>query len=175
MRTFDMPEAYITNYLHMRANSRTFAGPYPIMQPSGDRYTLFFNSMCNAAVTGASLNCPVNTPAAVCGDDSIVAGSWSYQKYFKPTQWSIKPKREQGPTGTFCGLLFGQRKLTVSLAGLTYRCRIGLQRGEASLDYWRSAHEMLALTSAEDFEYSEIHQIFDAARSLLHSKIPASY
>lgn len=148
--------------------SRTFAGPYPIMQPSGDRYTLFLNSMRNVAVTGASLAFPPGTPIAICGDDSIVQGAHSPERDFRPGQWSIRPKRHVSLTGVFCGWRFGGPRLVTDLEALTYRARIAVQRGESSPDYWRSLIEQLAYTEGDSWDYSAVSALIRFAIKTYH-------
>jgi hypothetical protein len=154
------PAFYIERYVHQRCHSRTFVGPYPIMQPSGDRWTLFLNSMRNIGVIQATFNSDPDTPIAVCGDDAVLCGIWEKNWWFRPHLWRIQPKTFRGPTAAFCGWSFGGRKLYVDLRSLTYRARIGLQRGEASLDFWRSSVDMLRLTAGESWDYSELASIY---------------
>jgi hypothetical protein len=167
METLSFPQRYQDEYKNARVNSRTFIGPYPIMQPSGDRYTLFLNSMRNAAITGASLDMPVNTPLAICGDDSAVCGIFPATKHFRPQDWRIKPKTYRGRTASFCGWTFGKANLYCDLKSLTYRARIGLQRGESSPDFWRSAVDMLPLTNGDPSDYSELQIIFNSVSEKL--------
>jgi len=172
MRHFSFPEWYVEQVGHHRAQSRTFLGPYPIMQPSGDRYTLLLNSMRNLALTGASLDFAPGTPIAVCGDDSAVCGQHATPRTFQSHLWRMQPKRSVSDVAEFCGWSFGAHELTVSLPALTHRARIGLQRGLASPDYWRSVLELYDLTCGEPWDYSELRGLFDDVRRHLWRGMP---
>jgi hypothetical protein len=167
MEHFGFPPGYVARYRRERYLSRTFVGPYPIMQPSGDRYTLLLNSMRNLALCGASLDFLPGTPIAVCGDDSVVCGAFKKPRYFQPRAWRMTPKLSVSPVATFCGWSIGSTGFHISLESLTYRARIGLQRGIALPDFWRSVCEMVPLTHGSEWEYSALKLVLDtAARDL---------
>nr|AQM49922.1 replicase [Agaricus bisporus virus 7] len=167
MRSLSLPESYVQMYINRKVNSRTRVGPYPIMQPSGDRYTYFLNSMRNAAVIGASLSFKRGTAIAVGGDDSIICGRHGSQRSFNPRQWKISPKLERGKVLPFCGWSFGSRELSLSLPELAYRIHIGVQRGVRDKDYWRSMCELLREAGDDELQLSEVRTKLAAVQRYL--------
>nr|AQM49933.1 replicase [Agaricus bisporus virus 9] len=138
MEHLGLPESYINKYMNRKLNSRSYLGPHRAMQFSGDRYTWLFNTARNAAITGASLNCPVGTVAAFSGDDSVVLGEWNKPAHFRPSEWLMHPKPEVVQNPLFCGHLFGGPRLAVSADVVLARAKIGIRNGRRDAGYWDS-------------------------------------
>lgn len=112
-------------------------------QESGDRWTWILNTLRNAALTGASLDCPQHTPICVSGDDSVTLGAWRRTSGFVPSNWLMVPKREEGTTMEFCGLVFGGPDVSFDPAVIHWRSRYGLQQGRNDPDYWLSIKQAI--------------------------------
>ncbi|QKN22647.1 RNA-dependent RNA polymerase [Erysiphe necator associated deltaflexivirus 2] len=143
------PEEYIDRFREDRYTTHSFLGTHMPRQESGDRWTWLLNTARNAALTGASLDCPVGTPVCVSGDDSVVLGAWRRPSSFHPTQWLMQPKREEGSSLEFCGLLFGGPDISYDPSVVHWRARFGLQQGRADVDYWRSIRDAIKETAAK--------------------------
>jgi len=129
-------------------------GPHKPKQESGDRYTWIVNSLVNAAITGASLNCPAQTPCGFSGDDSIVCGNWRKAMHFEPHEWLMKPKPEYGDRLTFCGMQFGGVDVYFDTTVIMHRAQNGIALGRSDPDYWRSIQDSIreAGSKAPDYD-----------------------
>jgi hypothetical protein len=132
-----VPAEYIDRYLQAKFNTRSYLGPALPMQFSGDRWTWLFNTLRNAALTGASLNCKAGTPAMFSGDDSLVFGHFIYNRGFVPSDWLMTPKTERGFSLDFCGFTAGDT-LYVSPHVLLARARIAIRDGKNDPSFWDS-------------------------------------
>jgi hypothetical protein len=141
------PREYIDLVRWERYNTRSHLGWHLPRQESGDRWTWILNTARNAALTGASLDCPRSTPVCVSGDDSVTLGAWRKTSGFNPNEWLMKPKREEGTMMEFCGLIFGGPDVSFDPAVVHWRSRFGLQQGRNDPDYWRSIRDSIAETS----------------------------
>jgi hypothetical protein len=137
------PVDYIEKFRFDRLNTRSHLGWHMPKQESGDRYTFILNTLRNAALTGASLDCPARTPIAVAGDDSVVLGAWRQPTNFNPRAWLMTPKREEARFTEFCGMLFGDADVSLDPVVLRWRAAFGMQMGRSDSDYWRSISDAL--------------------------------
>jgi hypothetical protein len=137
------PESEIELYRYHRYNTYSHLGNHLPRQESGDRWTWLLNSLRNAALTGAALDCPVSTPATFSGDDGNVLGDWRTTTGFSPHDWLMKPKVERGTKLEFCGLVFGGPDISYDDAVVHWRSRFGLQQGRNDVDYWRSIRDAI--------------------------------
>jgi len=167
------PSGFIKSYRHRRCNSRTFRGAYPIMQPSGDRFTLLANTYRNAALTAASLDVTPDTAACFLGDDSVVNGSWKKARGFHPAHWPMIPKRTVAPEQDFCGWNFGRPQLRMSSRSLYHRLRGAAQRGDSRPSFWRSMREQYDIVDDNQDWCSRSSRIF-ASMVRRHPELRAS-
>jgi hypothetical protein len=149
MQLCHFPASYIDRHRELRTTTYSHLGVHHPRQESGDRWTWLLNTLRNAALTGASLSCPIGTPIAVSGDDSVTAGVWSRPNGFFPQQWAMTPKRETSDHMEFCGLIFGGPDITFDPTVIMWRSRFGHQQGRADADYWRSIRDAIAEASAK--------------------------
>jgi len=138
-----VPSEYISDYLYDRINVRSYLGPHRTKQESGDRWTWLINTLGNAAITGASLNCPKRTTAAFSGDDGAVLGSWRYQSDFKPAHWKMTPKRTVEYESVFCGYHLGLSDIYMDPVVILHRAQNGLALGRNDAEYWNSISDAL--------------------------------
>jgi len=138
LRMAGVPDSYIAGYFDRRLNMYSHLGHHAPQQNSGDAWTLVFNSYDDAALTGASLTCPVGTPAAFLGDDSAVENWWRTPVGFNPNQWPMQPKRQLSTEDDFCGTVYGRHQLYVSSASLLHRAKAAIRDGTTSASYWNS-------------------------------------
>jgi hypothetical protein len=167
-----IPESYISVFFDERVGSRSFVGPLPIMQFSGDRWTWILNSTRNASVTNATFAIPPTSAQAYGGDDMAVEGRPRMRPSFRPSAWSIAPKTQRGRVLDFCGLSFGGPSLVMSAAAVVYRARLVLQRGARNPDVWSSLNDAMRLCDPSPFQLGLYHRIFSIATSLYGSSIP---
>jgi len=137
------PEDEIDLYRFHRYNTSSHLGDHLPRQESGDRWTWLINSLVNAAVTGAAIDCPPRTPATFSGDDGNVLGRWFTTVGFKVSDWLMKPKVDRGTRLEFCGLIFGGPDISYDDAVVHWRARFGLQQGRNDIDYWRSIRDAI--------------------------------
>lgn len=166
MESLGIPEEYRNVYYRDVTESRTYLGPYPIMQPSGNRYTWILNTVRNAALTGASLTVPPGTPAAFSGDDSGLQGDYKKAQGFIPHQWKMVPKRIVSDSTEFCGFTLGAQSLHVSSDSLAYRARIAIQRGDFRPDVWRSYLDLAGEADYSHPSYRSFYSYFELARQM---------
>jgi len=138
MRSYGVPQSYIELYTSGRVNTRSMAGPMPIMQFSGDRWTWLLNTARNAALTGISLEVAPRTPAAFSGDDSILLGDLPPSRSFNPRSVPMSPKPVRASVQTFCGFEFGGVDVTISPTVCLLRARIGAEQGRRDSSFWDS-------------------------------------
>jgi hypothetical protein len=150
MRSHGVPTAVVTRYVYERHNSRSFLGPMPAMQFSGDRYTWLLNTVGNMALTGLLFDIKANQVAAFSGDDSILAGDPSFTEP-EDLRFGFQPKVTRGFTGEFCGFMFGHDVLHVSPSVLLHRGTMALEDGRRDEDYWRSFGQSLHYAQSGDF------------------------
>ncbi|AMD16208.1 polyprotein [Sclerotinia sclerotiorum deltaflexivirus 1] len=143
------PVEYMERFKFERLNTHSFLGNHMPRQESGDRWTWILNTLRNVALTGASLDCPPRTPLCVSGDDSVTLGAWRKTVGFNPQEWLMVPKREEGSTMEFCGLVFGGTDVSFGPAVVHWRSRFGLQQGRADADYWLSIKQAIIETSSK--------------------------
>jgi hypothetical protein len=143
MELSHFPEEYMQRFKFERLNTHSFLGNHMPRQESGDRWTWILNTLRNAALTGASLDCPVGTPICVSGDDSVTLGAWRRPSNFNPSSWLMVPKREEGSTMEFCGLIFGGSDVSFDPSVIHWRSRFGLQQGRSDPDYWLSIRQAI--------------------------------
>jgi hypothetical protein len=149
MNLCNFPQEYIDRVKYERLNTHSFLGYHMPRQESGNRYTWILNTLRNAALTGASLDCPVKTPICVSGDDSVTLGAWRRTQGFVPGDWLMTPKREEGVTMEFCGLIFGGNDVSFDPSVVHWRSRFGLQQGRSDPDYWLSIRQAIIETRAK--------------------------
>lgn len=149
-----VPEEYICKYKWEKSNIFSYLGPHEIKVESGDRWTWLINSMINAGLTGASLNCPPRTPAGFSGDDGILCGLWGPARDFRPHQWAFKPKREYGDRLLFCGYAFGGHSISLAADVVLHRAQNGMALGRSDPDYWRSVKQGLSEASRSAPDWS---------------------
>jgi hypothetical protein len=149
MSVCHFPLEYIEQFRHERLNTFSHLGHHMPRQESGDRWTWILNTARNAALTGASLDCPARTPVCVSGDDSVTLGAWRRTTGFNPDDWLMKPKREEGHHLEFCGLIFGGADISFSSKVVHWRARFGLQQGRNDPDYWRSIRDAIRETASK--------------------------
>lgn len=149
MNLCHFPDEYVQRFKFERLNTHSFLGNHMPRQESGDRWTWILNTLRNAALTGASLDCPKRTPLCVSGDDSVTLGAWRKTTGFEPSEWLMVPKREEGSTMEFCGLIFGGVDVSFDPAVVHWRSRFGLQQGRSDKDYWMSIRQAIVETSAK--------------------------
>jgi hypothetical protein len=149
MELCHFPTEYIERFKFERLNTHSFLGNHMPRQESGDRWTWILNTLRNAALTGASLDCPTRTPVCVSGDDSVTLGAWRKTTGFNPSEWLMVPKREEGRVMEFCGLIFGGKDVSFDPAVVHWRSRFGLQQGRSDPDYWLSIRQAIVETSAK--------------------------
>jgi hypothetical protein len=150
-----MPNEYVKLYVFDRMNVYSHLGPHKPKQESGDRFTWIVNSLVNAAITGASLNCPKRTACGFSGDDSIVCGSWRKPLHFNPDDWLMKPKPEFGTTLTFCGMQFGGVDVYFDTLVILHRAQNGFALGRSDPDYWRSISDSIREAGSKAPDYDE--------------------
>lgn len=143
MELCHFPPEYVSRFKFERLNTHSFLGNHMPRQESGDRWTWILNTLRNAALTGASLDCPPHTPLCVSGDDSVTLGAWRKSDGFFPGEWLMVPKREEGTTMEFCGLIFGGTDVSFDPSVIHWRARFGLQQGRADPDYWLSIRQAI--------------------------------
>nr|WNM95040.1 MAG: replication-associated protein [Diaporthe gulyae deltaflexivirus 1] len=143
-----VPDEYIQKLRFDRYNMHSHLGPHLPRQESGDRYTWILNTLRNAALTGASLDCPARTPLAVSGDDSVTLGAWRKTTGFRASDWIMQPKREESNFTEFCGMRFGGPDVTFDPTVLRWRAAFGLQLGRSDQDYWRSISDAIRETAS---------------------------
>jgi hypothetical protein len=137
LRSYGVDPAYVDRFVHRRLNSRSFLGPMPAMQFSGDRYTWIANTIGDMAFTGISFAQRNDMAFCFSGDDMIACGT---PKYIlpNPASWGFSPKLTTAATGEFCGYIFGDRTLHISSAALLHRGRMALEDGRNDRAYWTS-------------------------------------
>lgn len=133
-----LPVDYINIYRREKMETYSHLGPHMARQESGDRWTWLLNTARNAALTGASLNCPVGTPSAFSGDDMVTLGSWNGMRNFAPSHWRMTPKLERDKRIVFCGFRFGDDDVTVAPEVVLHRAQNGMAMGRNDSDFWRS-------------------------------------
>jgi hypothetical protein len=138
-----LPRWYIDTYIHDRLNVVSYLGPHRTKQESGDRWTWLCNTLVNMMISGATVACPVGTPAAFSGDDSIILGDWRRPRDYDPNDWAMTPKLERGSFLEFCGYQFGGEDVTIKSLVVQHRAEYGLACGENSADYWRSIRDAI--------------------------------
>lgn len=143
MSVCHFPAEFIDQFRQDRLTTYSHLGPHMPRQESGDRWTWILNTARNAALTGASLDCPPKTPICVSGDDSVTLGAWRRTTGFNPADWIMQPKREEGTVMEFCGLIFGGTDVTFDSAVVHWRAQFGLQQGRNDPDYWRSIRDAI--------------------------------
>nr|QYF50214.1 MAG: polyprotein [Xinjiang sediment deltaflexi-like virus 2] len=144
-----LPQEYIDKFKYDRYNMHSHLGPHMPRQESGDRYTWILNTLRNAALTGASLDCPKRTPLAVSGDDSVTLGAWRRSSGFFASDWIMQPKREEASFTEFCGMSFGGPDVTFDPTVLRWRAAFGMQLGRNDEDYWRSISDAIRETASK--------------------------
>jgi hypothetical protein len=130
-----LPDDYVERYRYERLNTSSYLGPMPCMQFSGDRWTWLLNTLRNAAITGATLDCKVGTVACFSGDDSLVLGQ---HHPITTHKYRMSPKLEVGRSLLFCGFRYGGTDLVVSPDVVLLRARIGLEDGRRDSNFWDS-------------------------------------
>lgn len=143
LASMDLPRWYLDTYLHDRTSISSFLGRHRTKQESGDRWTWLINTVVNMMITGATLSCPVKTPAAFSGDDSIVAGYHKRPSDYKKSDWSMEPKLERGLSLDFCGYVFGGPETFITPKAVSYRSFIGAGSGYSDADFWRSIRDTM--------------------------------
>jgi hypothetical protein len=143
MELCHFPQEYMDQYYFEKTRTFSHLGTHLPRQESGDRWTWILNTARNAALTGASLDCPKLTPLCVSGDDSVTLGAWRRASNFVPANWLMTPKREEASHVEFCGLVFGGSDVSFAPDVIYWRTRFGLQQGRNDPDYWRSIRDAI--------------------------------
>nr|QQG34641.1 RdRp [Sesame deltaflexivirus 1] len=168
MNLCHFPEEYIQRFREDRYTTHSFLGNHMPRQESGDRWTWLLNTARNAALTGASLDCPRQTPICVSGDDSCTLGAWRRPSNFRPSDWIMTPKREEGTRMEFCGLIFGGTDISFDPDVVHWRSRFGLQQGRSDADFWRSIRDAIVECSAK---LGTEHTKLASAKANLHRAV----
>jgi len=155
-RLAGFPEDYIETYFDEMVNTKTPRGSLPIMQASGNRYTLLLNSVGNACLIGSMLEITPETPIGVCGDDSIICGNPRNRRGFRPKAWRMAPKKVVRPSQQFCGLVFGTGSIGFDHDSFLHRAKTALRRGVNNADFWNSMD--FAIHFAAPAEFSDVLQ-----------------
>jgi hypothetical protein len=153
-RTFGVPERVVEKFVYERHNARTFLGPFPAMQASGDRYTWLNNTIGNMALTGASFEFTSEQAAAFSGDDMILCGSADYQ--YNDVNRQFVPKVVVAPTGEFCGMNFGTPTLHLDPKTLLHRLTMAIEDNRKDFDYYESVSYSLRFADSRSF-YEDPH------------------
>jgi hypothetical protein len=161
MRSYGVPAEYVESFIHRRHNSRSFLGPMPAMQFSGDRFTWLNNTMGNMALTGCSFKIPRGTAVAFSGDDMIVCGAFVFKS--NTVNRKFLPTVVTGESGEFCGFMFGESELHISSRVLLHRGQMALEDGRRDAAYWTSFDYTLRYANSGSIA-PDLH--FDAALSL---------
>jgi hypothetical protein len=143
MEILKVPSEYVERYVWDRLRTRSYKGPHLPKQESGDRWTWLINTVCDAAITGAGLNCSIGTPAMFSGDDGNALGEWGRESGFDPAEWLMQPKREITYSTNFCGYGVGGHDIVLSPTVVMHRAQSGIALGRGDADYWRSIHDAI--------------------------------
>lgn len=138
LRQVGIPASYISLYRDEKMNTRSFMGPMPVMQFSGDRWTWLFNTYRDAALTGHAFDLPKHVPICISGDDVLINKIMRLSKHFSPRAWPMIPKMAVGMVGDFCGFQYGGENLGISPETLLSRAIVGLESGRSAVDFWDS-------------------------------------
>jgi hypothetical protein len=138
MASVGFPQEVMDLYKYEKTHTVCHAGPMPIMQFSGDRYTWLLNTARNAALTGVSLDCPVGATACFSGDDSLLLGNFAPAKELKGLHYNMAPKPIRSRIGEFCGYQYGGSHLFVNPRAVLYRARINFEDGVVDPNVWDS-------------------------------------
>jgi len=169
MRLSGIPEEYMALYEHERLNITSYLGPHMVRQESGDRWTWLLNTLRNAALTGARLDCPPRTPACFSGDDSLVCGHFLGSKTNRASDWAMTPKTVYGSTALFCGYEFGGLHIALGADVVLHRSQYGLALGRSDPDYWRSIADAIAEAGLCSPDYSAV--LSTARENLLQAAV----
>jgi len=171
-RLYGVPSHYVDTYRWERMHSKTFLGPFPIMQASGDRKTFDDNCDRDLAITGAATACPSRTPIIVCGDDVAMPGIHRPERHFRPSAWPLTVKLTQAKRVVCVGYEFGGPRLHASLKALIHHVEIGTQRGSTDPTYWRSFADRLPLVAGSAEEWGTLRHKLRVANSCLSAAAP---
>jgi hypothetical protein len=161
-RSMGVPASVVERFVHERHNARTYLGPFPAMQASGDRYTLTHNTVGDLALAGASFDVQPTTSTMVVGDDILFCGALTYQSLDVNRQFV--PKVTVADTGEFAGLVAGEQNLYVDPATLLHRATIAVEDNRRDYDYWESISFQLRFADSGSFYDSEY---YDACCTLI--------
>jgi hypothetical protein len=143
---FGFPVDIADQFLATRHSRRSFLGPMPAMQASGDRYTWLCNTIGNMALTALVFNPDPNAPACFSGDDMVLRGSYHGSI---PPRFKFIPKTLHGDELEFCGFMYGGPSLHISPAVLVHRGMQALGDGRLDRDYWDSYQFSLAFAQRD--------------------------
>jgi len=132
-----LPSSFVAHYVNRKLSLNSFAGPMPVMQCSGDRWTWLLNTHRNIAFSNNKFAIPFGTPQCYSGDDMLLAGYVHVRRNFQPDRWKLKVKLERGPLLSFCGFLLGRASLSIDTHQLYARTRIAAASG-APLSTWEN-------------------------------------
>jgi hypothetical protein len=163
-----VPDEFVDRLVEEWLTTHSYIGPHQPRMESGRRWTWIVNTLLNAALTGASLDCPPRTAVCVSGDDSVVKGAWRQTTGFNPNDWLMKPKREEAKFIEFCGLKFGGPDITFDDEVIHWRSRFGLQQGRNDPDYWRSIRDSIREAASK---LGAERQFLSSARMNLHRAV----
>jgi hypothetical protein len=164
MIRFGIPARIAKKFAEDRHSRRSFMGPMPAMQASGDRYTWLNNTIGNMALTGISFDIDSSTVAAFSGDDMILCGEPHYSNPGR--SFHFLPKLTVSNQGEFCGYMFGGGQLYVSPNVLLHRYTIALEDGRKDYDFWESANYALHYADRGNMEPD---LVYDSAANVVRS------
>jgi len=164
MIRFGIPARIAKKFAEDRHSRRSFMGPMPAMQASGDRYTWLNNTIGNMALTGISFDIDSSTVAAFSGDDMILCGEPHYSNPGR--SFHFLPKLTVSNQGEFCGYMFGGTQLYVSPNVLLHRYTMALEDGRKDYDFWESANYALHYADRGNMEPD---LVYDSAANVVRS------
>jgi len=150
-----VPVNVADKFAYDRSHPRTFFGPLPEMQMSGDRFTLLNNTIGNMMISGCcssipsvrhldsrDYTAPCSIVCAFCGDDSIYCGLFEYTS---PGRFGLNfiEKVSVRDVGEFCGFMFGGHRLHIDAPTMVHRGQILYSDGVNDPSVWLSYDEQL--------------------------------
>lgn len=149
---FGVPPSVAERLATQRNELKSFMGPMPAMQASGDRFTWLHNTIGNMAVTSLSFpsfSRQPDIPICFSGDDMIVCGDHKFVGHSAARRF--QPKVSTRPRGEFCGYMFGGPQLYISSTVLSVRGQMALEDGRRDVAFWDSYDLSLRYADSGDF------------------------
>nr|WAK79901.1 MAG: polyprotein [Deltaflexiviridae sp.] len=146
-RRFGMPEVNVAAMLDKRLNSRTYRGPLPAMQRSGDPYTWLANTLVNIMYTPKAFSIPRGTPVGFSGDDFIANGVFTVKDL---PGFTFVNKPLNGQLLEFCGYMYGGPTLHISPRVILHRGLLALEDGRRDQAFWDSYQDSIFEAQPQD-------------------------